>query len=140
MKIKNNKIDWNIDREINEKYTELFWEQKSKLDAEYNIVVSLINSSTKIITETEIEYDEKLRHADGTVGLTFVSADTQTFMNVSCLYQIDRKIVIVTTIFDFRNSIELGDVCDKMYSDLEKKAQSLFAVHEKETEKEGEKQ
>jgi len=132
------KFDYELYRRISEPYDNLFWNKKKELDNRFGITVSLVSVSVDVQCETEIEYDEKLVHADGTVGLTFIKAHTRTFMPVMSIYMVDREKIFVKTVFEL-DGIELGEVLDKLYSDLEEKAQNLFAPHEKETEKDGEK-
>jgi len=137
-KIEMSKFDYELYRRISEPYDNVFWSKKKALDNRFGIAVSLVSVSVDVKCEIEIEYNEYLKHDDGTFDLTFANDDTHAFIEISCLYMADREKALVKTIFDFRNSLEIGEMADKMYSDFEQKISDLYGANEKPAEKDGE--
>ena len=125
---------WNYElyRRISEKYEPLFCKKAPELESRHGICITLFSVSADLRAEVDVDFDEYIKHDDGTYELTFINDHTHVFIDVTAVYTASHEKVLVKTIFDFRGSLELGDMADRIYADFEKRIDERFHKNEKE--------
>ena len=135
--MKMEKTDWNLSAKISDTYDEKFYKEKESVENRLNIRIVLVSVSTNIVVETEVEMTEWCVH-DGKADITFIHAEPRGYMSVKAFYKVDRQNLFITSMFDFRDSVELGDVIDKVFNDMEIELTQKFTPTEPLQDKEGE--